>query len=268
MKTIGIYLAILAVYIRTSLQAELAYRVNLVVNGVLALLGLANAVAGVAVIFSHTTTLRGWTFDQTLVLLAIYTIVNGLLNVFVAPNLDGLSQTIREGTLDFTLLKPASSQFLVSFQRCVVWGLSDVLLGLAVLSYALVRTTHQGGGLGPGPVLIFALTLAAGVVVLYSFWVMLATFAFWFVRLDNLTTLLHSLFGMGRFPLDAYPVWMRRILTFVVPVALVTTVPAQALNGTLAPIVPALSVCAACVMVWLSTRLWRLGLGRYTSASS
>lgn len=232
--TLRAYLAILAVFIRTSLQAELAFRVNLVVNIVLALVGIANAIAGVAVIFSHTSNLRGWTFAQTLVLLGVYTIVNGLLNVFVAPNLDQLSQSIRQGNLDFMLLKPASSQFLVSFQRCVVWGLSDVLLGVGVLA----RVSGEGR-LGVGPVLLFGLTLAAGVVVLYSFWIMLATFAFWFVRIDNLTTLLHTFFNMGRFPVDAYPTWLRRVLTFVIPVALV----------------PAISVAVAVAMVWLSTRL-------------
>ena len=75
-------------------------------------------------------------------------------------------------------------------------------------------------------------------------------------------------FGMGRFPVDAYPLWLRRVLTFVVPVALVTTVPAEALTGHLATLVPLVSVLTATLMVWLSTRLWRLGLGQYTSASS
>jgi ABC-2 type transport system permease protein len=73
---------------------------------------------------------------------------------------------------------------------------------------------------------------------------------------------------MGRFPVDAYPIWLRRMLTFVVPVALVTTVPAEALTGKLAPLIPLVSIGAAFLMVWLSTRLWRLGLGQYTSASS
>jgi ABC-2 type transport system permease protein len=250
-----------------SFQAELAYRVNLVVNVALALIGLLNAVAGVAVIYSHTTTLRGWTLPQTLLLLGVYTIVNGLLNVFVAPNLDQLSQNIRQGTLDFILLKPAGSQFLASFQRCVIWGMTDVLLGLGIIAYSLHRLSGESG-VGAGSLALFAITLAAGVVVVYCLWIMMATFAFWFVRIDNLTTLLHSVFGMGRFPVDAYPIWLRRMLTFVVPVALVTTVPAEALTGKLAPLIPLVSIGAAFLMVWLSTRLWRLGLGQYTSASS
>jgi ABC-2 type transport system permease protein len=185
----------------------------------------------------------------------------------VAPNLDQLSQSIRDGTLDFTLLKPASSQFLVSFQRCVIWGMTDVALGIGIILYSLTRVAHESG-IGAGPLALFAVTLASGVVVLYCVWTMLATFAFWFVKIDNLTTLLHSFFGMGRFPVDAYPLWLRRVLTFVVPVALITTVPAEALSGKLASIVPLISVAVAAVMLWLSTRLWRLGLGQYTSASS
>ena len=61
---------------------------------------------------------------------------------------------------------------------------------------------------------------------------------------------------------------MRRVLTFVIPVTLVTTVPAEALSGRLAPVVPLISVMVAAIMIRLSTRLWRLGLGQYMSASS
>jgi len=265
--TLRLYFAIFAVYFRASLQNELAYRINFVVNVGLALVSLANALIGVSVIFSHTTTLSGWTFSETLVLLSVYTIVNGLLNVFVAPNLDQLSESIRQGTLDFTLLKPASSQFLVSFQRCLIWGMTDVVLGIGLLVYSLTRMSGESG-ISAGRLALFALTLAAGVVVLYCLWTMLATFAFWFVRIDNMTTVLHTFFGMGRFPVDAYPLWMRRVLTFVIPVALVTTVPAEALSGRLGPLVPVVSVAVAAIMTWLSTRLWRLGLRQYTSASS
>ncbi len=267
MRTLHAYAAILGVFLRASLQNELAYRINLLVNVVLAVVGLASSLAGLAIIFSHTTTLHGWTLNQTLLLVGVYTVVNGLLNVFVVPNLDQLSQSIRDGTLDFTLLKPASSQFLASFQRCVIWGATDVILGLGMIVYSLPLLWHAGGA-GLGPLALFALTLASGTVVLYCIWTMFATLAFWFVRIDNLTTLLHTFFGMGRFPVDAYPLWMRRFLTFVIPVALVTTVPTEALTGRLAPFVPLVSLAVAAIMLWLSTRLWKLGLGQYTSASS
>ena len=267
MNTLRAYFAILGVFIRTSVQNELAYRFNLVINVGLAIVGLGNAVVGVAVIFSHTSSLRGWTLGQTLALLAVYTIVNGLLNVFIAPNLDELSQSIRQGTLDFKLLKPANSQFLVSFERCIIWGMIDVLLGFGILLYIAVRLPIAGG-MGWGPTVLFGITLAAGVAVIYAIWIMMATIAFWFVRVDNLTTVLRAFFGMGRFPVDAYPLWLRRILTFVVPIALVTTVPARALNGRLAPLAPILSVGVAAALIWLSTRFWRLGLRQYTSASS
>jgi ABC-2 type transport system permease protein len=267
MRTVHAYLAILAVFVRASIQNELAYRLNLLINLLVALVGLGNALAGVAVIYAHTSTLHGWTLNQTLLLLGVYTMVSGLLTVFVSPNLDQLSQSIRDGTLDFTLLKPASSQFLASFQRCVIWGLTDIVLGAGLVGASLARLSQHGGAT-IARLVPFSLTLVAGTVILYSLWTMLATFAFWFVRIDNLTTILHGFYAMGRFPVDAYPLWLRRVLTFVIPVALVTTVPAEALTGRLAPLVPVASIAVAGTLLWLSTRLWRLGLGHYTSASS
>ena len=260
------YLSLLLVLIRNSVQNELAYRVNLLVSVVLTLVGMAGAVGGVLVVYNHTTSIRGWTLSETLALLGLFAIMSGLLNTFIAPNLDQFAEDIRKGTLDFTLMKPVNSQFLVSFQRCVIWGLADVLAGSAVLVYALISGFHEGAG--PLQILAFAVAAAAGTAIVYSLWMSLATVAFWTVKIDNMTAILHAFFDMGRFPVDAYPTWLRRALTYIVPVAFVTSVPVEALGGRSTPLALAAAVAIAAAMLFLSTRLWRLGLSKYTSASS
>ena len=76
--------------------------------------------------------------------------------------------------------------------------------------------------------------LLAGLVIVYSFLLLLATCAFWFVKLENVLVIFQALFGnAGRWPVTIFPPWLRAFLTFVVPVAFAVTVPAQALTGQL-----------------------------------
>ncbi len=260
------YPAIMWVFVKNSVQNELAYRFNLLTNLVFTLVGVVTSVTAVYVIYGHTRTIQGWTLPQTLALLGVFTLMNGLINTFIAPNLDEFAEGIRKGTLDFALIKPVNSQFLVSFQRCVVWGLADVLVGACIVGYALL--TGFGEGVGPLQMLAFILAAASGAVIIYSLWISLATIAFWTVKIDNMTTILRAFYNMGRFPVDAYPAWLQRTLTYVVPVAFVTTVPVDMLRGQGAPLALVGSLLVAAAALWVSTRLWRFGLSRYTSASS
>lgn len=260
------YLAVLFIFIKNSVLNEMAYRVNLLVQIVLTVVGVGSSVVGVLVIYSHTATIRGWTLPETLALLGVFTLMLGLVNTFISPNLEFFAEDIRKGTLDFVLMKPVNSQFLVSFQRCVIWGLGDVAVGLAIVGYAV--WSGLGQTVGPAELLAFAVTAGAGAVILYSLWMSLATVAFWTVKIDNMTTILQAFFNMGRFPVEAYPTWLQRTLTYVIPVAFVTTVPARALSSRSTPLGLGLSVLLAVLMLWASTRLWRFGLSRYTSASS
>ena len=60
---------------------------------------------------------------------------------------------------------------------------------------------------------------------------MLTTTAFWLVKVDNISELFYAFFSAGRFPVSAFPVWVRFVLTFIVPIAFITTVPAAAAVG-------------------------------------
>jgi ABC-2 type transport system permease protein len=179
--------------------------------------------------------------------------------------MEALIESVREGTLDFTLTKPADAQLLSSIRRVEIWQLIDVALGFAVLGVALGR---MGERVGPAQALEFAVALLAGGVIVYSFWLILASLCFWFVRVENILVIFQSMYEAGRWPISLYPGWLRAILTFLVPVALATTVPAQALAGRLTwPTLAGVWALAAAFAVG-SRVLWMAGLRRYSGASS
>ena len=132
-------LRLLYVFFRVSVLNETAYRVNFFVQLFQSLLELGTALAGLAVIFSYTTSLGGWSPDEMLALVGIYFLIGGLISLVIQPGMSGLIDSVRDGTLDFTLTKPEDAQLLVSIQRVAIFSLIDLLLGFGVLVTALVR---------------------------------------------------------------------------------------------------------------------------------
>jgi ABC-2 type transport system permease protein len=259
------YLRLLWTFFRVGVMGELAYRVNFFVQLFESLLELGTAIAGLAVIFSYTSTLGGWTPDQVLGLVGVFFLVGGAIRMMIQPSLEQLIESVRDGSLDFTLVKPEDAQLLSSIQRVEIWKLTDVGLGIAVLAVALVRL---GTALGALHAAGFAAALIAGGVIVYSFWMILATSAFWLVRVENILMVFQSMYEAGRWPVSIYPGWMRFALTFIVPVAFAVTVPAQALAGRLTWQLLAGAWLFAAALFTAARLFWRAGLRRYGGASS
>ena len=259
------YLRLFAVFFRVSVLGELAYRANFFVQLFQSLLSLGTSLLGLAVVFSHTETLGGWRPDEVLALVGVYFLVGGIIGLVIQPGMEEFIDSVRRGTLDFTLTKPEDAQLLVSIRSVKIWKLFDIVLGFAVLITALIRL---GENVGFGQVVAFAAMLLAGAVIVYSFWLMLATLSFWFVRVENILVIFQSMYEAGRWPISLYPGWLRFALTFLVPVAFATTVPAEALTGRLAVRTLVGAVALAVVMFAISRLFWRLGLRRYSGASA
>ncbi len=259
------YLRLVWAFFRVSVLGELAYRVNFVVQLFQSLLELATALAGLAVIFAYTQTLGGWRPDEVLALVGVYFLVGGLIGLVIQPGMAQLIETVRDGTLDFTLTRPEDAQLLVSIQRVEIWKLIDIALGLAVVASALIRL---GRVVGVGQAAAFGVMLLGGGAIIYSFWLMLATLSFWFVRVENILEIFRAMYEAGRWPVSLYPGWLRFALTFIVPVAFATTIPAEALTGRLTGgSLVGVALLAGAFLV-ASRLFWRVGLRHYSGASA
>jgi ABC-2 type transport system permease protein len=199
------------------------------------------------------------------VVVGLFQVFSGLIEALLRPNIQAIIEHIRKGTLDFILLKPVDSQFFVSTRQFVFWKLLDMLIGFAVIIYALLRLQIVPS---PGSVALFGLMLILGAIMLYSVWIALITSAFWFVRVDNISELVYSFFEAGRFPVGVFRGVVRFALTFVVPIAFMTTFPAAVLLDKLDWRYLWLSGPLALGLFSLSVWFWRFALRFYTSASS
>jgi ABC-2 type transport system permease protein len=259
------YLRLFAAFVRAETQLGLEYRANLALEAVNELVIVVTSVAAVLVLYDHTTQLNGWTLPQMFVLLGVYYLVQGAQAMVFEVSFERFMEHVRLGTLDFTLLKPANSQFMVSVRHVQVAQVAQVGLGFVVLAIGLAQVGERVSALDA---LSFAVTIVCGLALVYCLLLVLSTLSFWFVRVENILAIFWAFLDAGRFPVDVYPGWLRVTLSTVVPIGVAVTVPAQAIAGRLD--LPGLlaTVVGTLAAWWFATWFWRRGLQTYTGASS
>jgi ABC-2 type transport system permease protein len=259
------FFKLLTTLFKVNIQQELAYRADALINALLSLMWLGWELLSLNIIFSNTSTLGGWGQGELIALLGVWRLVNTLMVALVWPNTQKFNTSVRDGSLDYTLLQPANSQFLVSFSRIVIWRAWDVMLAGALI---VVGIRMSGGSAVPMNIVNFLLLTVSGVLIIYSLWIVMISFTFWFVKFDNSVTILQALMDSGRYPAQVYPIWLRMLVTFVIPIAVATTVPLQALRGELLwwQVLMFLGIGAASLLI--SAQVWKAGVRRYSGASS
>ncbi|NEQ54347.1 MAG: ABC transporter permease [Leptolyngbya sp. SIO3F4] len=257
------YLRVLRLFWEVAIAAELEYRLNFVIATLSSLTALGGNLFGLFLFYRTGYEFQGWQWQEALVVLGVFTMLQGFAATFLSPNLNRIVKHVQEGTLDFVLLKPISSQFWLSTRTISPWGFPDLVLGTIMVIYA-----GNLLGLGASNYLSAILPLALGFISLYSLWFILGATSIWFVKIYNVTEVLRNFLEAGRFPIVAYPTAFRIFFTFVIPVAFLTTVPAQVFLNRI-DYTWLTGACGLAVGLFqLSRWFWRFALRFYTSASS
>lgn len=252
-------------YLRIGVANELQYRVNFFIQVLQSMIALAIGLIGLVLVFDYTNDLNGWSANELLAVMGVYILMGGLIRAAIQPSMNRLMQEIQEGTLDYALTKPADSQLLISVREFRFWKVVDVLLGLVVLGIAVSRT---GLAVGYIEVLAFAAALVMGGLMVYCFWLMITTSAFWIIRVDEIVDLFDGIYAAGRWPVGIYPTWLRLGLTFLVPVAFAVTIPAEALTGRLTAQTLLTAFALTVFLLVLSRIVWKYGVKNYAGASA
>jgi ABC-2 type transport system permease protein len=258
-------LRVALLHLRVGVMNDLQYRVNFALQVLQSLLAVAVGLIMLSLVYSHTTSLNGWSQPELLAVLGVQAVMAGVIHSVIQPNMMRLSEEVQDGKLDHALTKPVDAQMLISVREVQLWQAVDIPIGAIIITVALVRL---GGEMGLLDTLAFAIALTFGAVLLYCFWLVLATGSFWVVRMWFLPELFEGIFQTGRWPVGIYPDWLRFGITFLVPIAFAVTVPAEAVTSRLdwqTLLFAALFTAAGFAFTrWF----WRFGLKRYTGASA
>jgi ABC-2 type transport system permease protein len=258
-------LKLLSAFLKVNIQMSLAYRADTVVNILLNLMWLGWELLALSIIFNNTETIGGWGFGELIALLGVFRLVHTLMIALIWPNTEKFNQSIRDGSMDYTLLQPVNSMFLVTFSRITIWRAWDLVLAAILI---IVGINISGDTTTPLSILTFLLLTISGGIIIYSLWIVLISLTFWFTKFDNNVTILQALLDAGRYPVTVYPVWLRILVTFVIPIAVATTVPLQGLRGDLNLGRVFMYIVIGAVSFLIASQVWKQGLKQYSGASS
>jgi ABC-2 type transport system permease protein len=252
-------------YFRIGSMNELQYRANLLIQLLQSAIAVGTALVVLALVYSQTQELNGWSQSELLVVMGIQIMLGGVIRMTIQPNMQRLIEEVRDGKLDFALTKPEDSQVLVSVRDVRIWQSVDIVAGVAVLGYGIAGLERQ---VGLGDAALFPIVLGAGALMIYCFWLVLSTLAFWIVNMWTLIELFEGVYQTGRFPVGIYPGWLRFSVTFLVPIAFAITVPAEAVTSRLDWGTVLLAFGFAAVLFAFTRWWWRFALRHYTGASA
>lgn len=257
------YLHLVVIQARASLLLALQYRLDFFLQFGIAIFWSASTLVPLWVLFTQRPGVAGWTWPDALVVVGFFLALKGVLATVIQPAVVQAVEHVRNGTLDFVLLKPADSQFLVSTSRLDLARLADLAGGVLLIGFALWR---RGEPVGVGGVALSLLLFLGAVAILYSLFVFVLSLAFYFVKIDNLSFLLSSVFDAARWPSTVFRGVLALFFTFVVPLAVMTTYPALALFGRIDAGRVAIALGIAASFLVLSRLAWRRSVKQYTSA--
>src|SRR5689334_13277452 len=258
-------LKVLSALFKINVQMSLAYRADTIINILLNLMWLGWDLLSLSIIFNNTSTIGGWGFPELVALLGVFRLINMMMVALVWPNTEKFNQSIRDGSMDYTILQPVNSMFLTTFSRITIWRIWDLILALVLIT---VGIRLSGEAITPPQILTFILLAISGMIVVYSMWIVLISLTFWFTKFDNNVTIMQALLDSGRYPVTVYPIWLRMIVTYIIPIAVATTIPLQALRGDLTPNRILIFGFIGIASFLVASQVWKYGLKRYSGASS
>lgn len=241
------------------------FKTNFLLWIVVELLWFGLQLCFVGVVYMHTDAIGTWTKWQVVMLIGAGHFIQQIFQAFFLINCANLSELVRTGKLDFLLLLPVNTRFVVSLRQVDLGSFVNAATAVVVMLYAahqmqLTPTLAQ--------LLGFGVLCVVGILIHYSLMFMLATISFWTVRAQGIVWAYYNLFQIARLPDEAFRGLFKIAFTFAVPMLLVSNVPVRLLINALTGPKLLLLLCAA-VFCWLiSSLVWRLSVRHYTSASS
>ena len=278
------YLNVFLTFARNSLVRDMSFRTNFILQCISTISWTVMNIGFYLIVFQYTDSIgkgTGWGRDEFFVFLATTWIINSLVQTFFMPNAQQFSELIRSGNLDFALLKPIDTQFVISFPRVDWAALSNLFMGIILLSYSLYQLTTRIESplvLDWRAILMYPFYIACGTIIMYSVMITLASTSVWLGRNQTLYNFWIYITNFSRYPMEIYQVgWgiaLCAFFTFLIPVLLVVNIPARIMARPLNTMtsqmwqLASFAVLATLLCFLFSRRVFVRALKSYRSASS
>jgi ABC-2 type transport system permease protein len=257
------YLHLYKTYFTFALVNSMAYPADFITWSVIDTMWAVVNIGFFKVLLLNIPDIHGWTFSQLVIPLGIYSLLNAFIWGVFYGNMKELSKSINRGTLDLVLTKPVSSQFIVSVRSISFNLFPSVLIGVFLLGYGFI-INH----LHPINLVFLPLILISSVLIFYSLYFFSTTLTFWTNRLQNISEFMPQIADAARYPTDIFPVAVRFILTYIIPLGLLAIFPAKILLSSYSPAFILIPLFIGVFLLYFSHLFWHFALRFYSSASS
>jgi len=260
------YLGLFAALAKNSAAREMAFKSNFILWIIVDSLWFAMQVCFITVLYLHTDSIGTWSKWEVVLLIAASNFIQQIFQAFFLSNLTNLSELVRTGKLDFLLLLPANTRFIISLRQVDFGGFVNATAALCVMAYAAARLDLEPTWIQLAGFVVLCLL---GVVIHYSLMLLLAATCFWTVKAQGIVWGYYNLFNIARMPDEAFRGLFKVFFTLAIPMLLVSNVPTRVLAGKLASPEMLILMVTMAGLCWIVSELgWRASLRRYTSASS
>ncbi len=258
------YWQIYRTFFTSSFARELEFRANFFAKIFQNVIWIFFFVMILLVVYRNTDSVAGWSRGDSFILAATIFMMTSIGLMFFMSIME-IPQHVRQGTLDFVVTKPIDSQFWISARKFNFDKLGTLIAGMAMLLVGIIQAKVHPNFADWGA---YGLLMIASLGIYYSVSLMLMTTGIWLVRVDNLWVLTETMTDVARFPVDIYGMGIKNILTFVLPMAFIATIPASQLVKGADWRMVILGLVWATVFCLLSRAFWKFAMRHYTSASS
>ena len=266
-RSVWRYFDIYAALWKNSVAREMSFKTTFILWIFVECLWFGLQLSFIGVLYTQTENIASWSEWQVVLLVGTSQLIQQVFHAFFLINCTNLSELVRTGKLDFLMLLPVNTRFIVSLRQVDLGAFVNATLAVAVITFAAVKLHLHPALLQVGGFLALCL---AGILIHYSLMFLLASISFWTVRAQGIVWGYYNLFQVARLPDEAFQRGVfKAVFTFAIPMILVSNVPARLLANKLESphfMLLLLGMCGACLLV--SEWGWRQSLRRYTSASS
>jgi len=261
----GRYFTIWLACIRYTLVRTLMFRGDFFIWSLVELCWMSVNVLMILVIYQHTASIAGWSEYQMVLLVATAMLIQRLLMGFFWTSIFEMGRNVRTGDFDFVLAQPGNPLFMASTRKIDPDGLANSVLALGVVAYAVHRL-----GLHPGALdlALYAALVLCGLVIHFSILVLTISLVFWLKNAQGMEGSYFTLADFGRLPRAAFKGASRILFVWILPLVVVTNVPARTLLQGFHPGWVAWTAAMAAAWFSLAVFVFNRGLRRYSSASS
>ena len=261
------YIKLLFIFIRAAFHEESAFRANFYINLLSVTLSLLGGIGGIYIIYTNNDSLNGWTMPETLVVLGVFMLIQSISGLAIAPSLDtigGMGGELDSGTFDYTLLRPISKQYYVSFRNWSLWQFLHIGVSTGVIIFAV---NQIGTGFDAVSVSLFLVSVFISTGLIYSILLFVNSVAFWY-RGTYLSWIVGDIMQTGRYPIEIYPGRLRFFLTWVFPIGFIVSIPAQVITQKVQPYMLLLGFGLMIILFTVSSVFFHISLRKYSGASS